>query len=312
MGDLNSVSFAQEAHANLLRSGGGLTDDEIIVYRRPWPAGRTAEGVMVDDHAVVQVVDAAATKSDAEAELRRAVTSEAGNYAEVGRDVELLARSLRAYGSYGLAPKPTKSVRFEEGQTDLWGATMHGTEGWVRGKLSVLWRAILVTLELRRLRRASRRLWRLLLGLWTHALSFRRPAYAFLQEAYAFVERFASEAEVRRIPWRVMTELTLLVAYASTLEQDLRSPISATWACTDASSKFGAAVEGKMPAHLSAALWRHREQRRGYVRCEPDILGSLRAAVEFGDELEARVLSNVVKRDPALAAFTAPGEARAP
>ena len=133
---------------------------------------------------------------------------------------------------------------------------MHGTEGWVRGKLSVLWRAILVTLELRRLRRASRRLWRLLLGLWTHALSFRRPAYAFLQEAYAFVERFASEAEVRRIPWRVMTELTLLVAYASTVEQDLRAPITATWACTDASSKFGATVEGKMPPHLSVALWR--------------------------------------------------------
>ena len=160
---------------------------------------------MVDDHAVVQVVDAAATKSDAEAELRRAVTSEAGSLADVGRDVELLARSLRAYGSYGLAPKPTKSVRFEEGQTDLWGATMHGTEGWVRAKLSVLWRAILVTLELRRLRRASlalfngERLWRLLFSLWSHALSLRRPAYAFLQEVYAFVERFASEADVRRI-----------------------------------------------------------------------------------------------------------------
>jgi len=45
MGDRNSVSFAQEAHANLLRKGGGLTDEELIVYRRPWPAGKTAEGV---------------------------------------------------------------------------------------------------------------------------------------------------------------------------------------------------------------------------------------------------------------------------
>ena len=35
MGDGNAVSFAHEGHANLLRTGGGLTDDEMIVYRRP-------------------------------------------------------------------------------------------------------------------------------------------------------------------------------------------------------------------------------------------------------------------------------------
>ena len=55
------------------------------------------------------------------------------------RDVELVARSLRAYRRHGLAPKPAKSVRFEDGQVDLWGATVQGTEGWVRGKLTVLW-----------------------------------------------------------------------------------------------------------------------------------------------------------------------------
>ena len=65
------VSFAQEAHANLLRSGGGLTDEELIVYRRPWPVGKTAEGVMVDDHAVVHIAQATDTKEAAEAELRR-------------------------------------------------------------------------------------------------------------------------------------------------------------------------------------------------------------------------------------------------
>ena len=65
-----------------------------------------------------------------------------------------MAWSLQAYRSHGLAPKPAKSVRFEDGQVDLWGATVQGTEGWVRGKLTVLWRAILVTLEVKRLRRS--------------------------------------------------------------------------------------------------------------------------------------------------------------
>ena len=312
MGDRNSVSFAQEAHANLLREGGGLTDDELIVYRRPWPAGKTAEGVMVDDHAVVHKARATESKAAAEAALQQASSGRVAESADVARDVELVARSLQAYRSHGLAPKPAKSVRFEDGQIDLWGATVHGTEGWVRGKLSVLWRAILVTLELKRLRRTTRRLWRLLLGLWSHSLSFRREGYAFLQEAYAFTERFESDREVRRVPERVLTELTLLVAFASTFEQDLRAPLSATWACTDASSRFAASVEAKLPEHLGVALWAHREQRRGYVRCEPEILGSLAAARDHGDEYEAQVLSNVVARDEDLAEYVRKGEARAP
>ena len=312
MGDRNSVSFAQEAHANLLREGGGLTDDELIVYRRPWPAGKTAEGVMVDDHAVVHKARATESKAAAEAALQQASSGRVAESVDVARDVELVARSLQAYRSHGLAPKPAKSVRFEDGQIDLWGATVHGTEGWVRGKLSVLWRAILVTLELKRLRRTTQRLWRLLLGLWSHSLSFRREGYAFLQEAYAFTERFESDREVRRVPERVLTELTLLVAFASTFEQDLRAPLSATWACTDASSKFAASVEAKLPEHLGVALWAHREQRRGYVRCEPEILGSLAAARDHGDEYEAQVLSNVVARDEDLAEYVRKGEARAP
>ena len=312
MGDLNSVSFAQEAHANLLRSGGGLTDEELIVYRRPWPVGKTAEGVMVDDHAVVHIAQATDTKEAAEAELRRVGAGDGARGAAVARDVELVARSLRAYSRHGLAPKPAKSVRFEDGQLDLWGATLHGREGWVRGKLSVLWRAILVTIEVKRLRRTTQKLWRLLLGLWSHSLSFRREGYAFLQEAYAFAERFESEREVRRVPWRVLTELTVLVTYAATFEQDLRAPLSATWACTDASTKFAASVEAPLPAQLGKTLWAHREQRRGYVRCEPEILSSLAAAVDHGDELETQVLSNLVRRDPGLREYVRKGEARAP
>ena len=312
MGDRNSVSFAQEAHANLLRSGGGLTDEEMIVYRRPWPPGKTAEGVMVDDHAVVQVVEATDTKANAEEELRRASAGDGLAGDTVARDVELVARSLRAYGRHGLAPKPTKSVRFEDGQLDLWGATVQGSEGWVRGKLSVLWRAILVTLEVKRLRRTTQKLWRLLLGLWSHSLSFRREGYAFLQDAYAFAERFETEREVRRVPWRVLTELSVLVAYAPTFEQDLRAPLSSTWACTDASTRFAASVEAPLPPQLGKALWAHREQRRGYVRCEPDILSSLAAAVDHGDEYETQVLSSFVERDAELAEYVRKGEARAP
>ena len=120
---------------------------------------------MVDDHAVVHKARINESKAAAEEALQRVSGGNDAEGADVARDVELVARSLRAYRRHGLAPKPAKSVRFEDGQVDLWGATVQGTEGWVRRKLSVIWRAILVTLELKRLRRTTQKLWRLLLGL---------------------------------------------------------------------------------------------------------------------------------------------------
>ena len=70
-----------------------------------------------------------AGNSAAEAALQQASSGRVAEGAYVARDVELVARSLQAYRSHGLAPKPAKSVRFEDGQIDLWGATVHGTEG---------------------------------------------------------------------------------------------------------------------------------------------------------------------------------------
>ena len=124
---------------------------------------------MVDDHAVLQIVDKSETRAKALEALRRVKAAPDASEADGARDVELVARSLRAYDGHGLAPKPAKSVRFGDGQLDLWGATVHGSEGWTRGKLSVLWRAILVSPELKRLRRTTLRLRRLLLGLWSHS-----------------------------------------------------------------------------------------------------------------------------------------------
>ena len=113
--------------------------------------------ILVDDHAVVHKARINESKAAAEEALQRVSGENDAEGADVARDVELVARWLRAYRRHGLAPKPAKSVRFEDGQVDLWGATVQGTEGWVRGKLTVLWRAILVTLEVKRLRRTTRR-----------------------------------------------------------------------------------------------------------------------------------------------------------
>ena len=64
MGDLNAVSFAQIAHANLLRKFGGLREEHLLVYRRPIPMSSVQEGVMIDDHVVTAIVPLSSRAED--------------------------------------------------------------------------------------------------------------------------------------------------------------------------------------------------------------------------------------------------------
>ena len=140
MGDLNAVSFAQIAHANLLRKFGGLREEHSLVYRRPIPMSAVQEGVMIDDHVVTAIVPLTSRPEDAMQELEAA---KAGG--EASGDVDVIARSLRAYESIGIQPKVEKQVRFSFGPVDVWGGTYDGIVGSCRSKLAVHWRAFGVT-----------------------------------------------------------------------------------------------------------------------------------------------------------------------
>ena len=107
-GDLNATVFAQEGHVALLREHGGLEQAEMITYRGTFPAGDVAEGVMIDDHAVVAQVPATRGWQKAAA-ARRATTLH-----ENGR---------AAYRSIGV---PDVDDKRREGQltATIWGAPM--------------------------------------------------------------------------------------------------------------------------------------------------------------------------------------------
>ena len=59
MGDRAAVDIAQESHTNLLRTYGGMAEGEVLRYRHPLPAptSRFYEGIMIDDHLGVQLLE---------------------------------------------------------------------------------------------------------------------------------------------------------------------------------------------------------------------------------------------------------------
>jgi len=292
MGDLNAVGYAQEAHANLLRRGGCLRDHELIVHRRPWPAGATAEGLMVDDHAVVQVVPAGEDAAAATARVGALVDGAAECTARFDDEL-LLARSLRAYARSGLAPKASKSVRFAP-RADFWGASFDGERGVARAKLDVLWRAVLTSVNVLQLGATTLGLWRVLLGLWAHVLAYCREGFAFFDAVYKFLDAFGSaarEGTVRSLPARVRDELSYAIAFAPLLERDLRAGYSAQMSFTDASSAWGAAVETDVEPGVARAFWRHRIQRRGYLRVGDEWEDLEEHAETHGDEFAAEALA---------------------
>jgi len=300
MGDGNAVSFSQEGHANILSAGGCMRPEDLLVYQRPVPLGPVAEGTMVDDHVVLGKVPRDAKREDALAELAvlESADDEAVDAAE--GDVGVLARSLRAYDRAGLRPKAAKSVRFAD-DADIWGATVFGEAGVVRGKTSVLWRAFYVSLAVLRLKRTTIGLARALIGLWTHVMTFCRPGFALLSRCYEWLQEAgepqtaAERRAIRRVPGRVQDELRLLLAFAPHFERDLRGGFSPLLACTDASSTLAATVSAPIDEAVQEALWVHRIQKRGYVRILEAEEAAWRCAVDDGDEHTAGVLGRVFR-----------------
>ena len=293
MGDGNAVDYAQVGHCNVLRAGGALRSEHLIAYRDPWPRGPTAEGVMVDDHVVTQVVPRGSSRTAA---LRRA---EGAPQAARFGDEEVLQRSANAYAAARLAPKPAKSVRFAA-QVEVWGAHVDGQRGAVRSKLDVHWRALALTLDLLALGRASVEMWRAAVSLWVHVLLFRRCGLALLQNVFQFGEsrgrsyRECDARDVLPIQGRAASELLALVVLSPLFETDLRARWAGELVCTDASSAWGASVAARVRPEVTAELWRHRDRRGGYVRVGDD-WETLRAAASLSSERDQRIVENAAR-----------------
>ena len=271
MGDLNATIFAQEGHVALLREHGGLEPAELVTYRGTFPAGDVAEGVMIDDHAVVAQVPATRGWRKAAAARRATLLHESGR---------------AAYRSIGV---PDVDDKRREGQltATIWGCEIQGRRGRAgaprarRAALSAL------TVELCRVGATTVALLTQIVGLWVDVLLYRRAAFATLRNTYAMLARYKEDVRpiVRTIPGPVVSELLGLAALAPLLDTSLRAPVCPEVKVSDASPYGGASVQVSIGRAAAAELWRHRV-RPGNVDDRINARGVRRSDDAVGELLE--------------------------
>ena len=208
------------------------------------PRGPVWEGIIIDDRTVASKIPRCVRPSESPA-------------IQIGPV---------AYEAVGLPRKLSKAFRGAT-NVEVWGARVDGREGTVRAKDDSVQRTVAFTMAVLALGVATVDIWQSVLGLWTHLLLFRRVAFGLLDEVYAF----APPADcAQAIPAAARDELLGLLALAPLLVSDMRAPVSTSVTACDASPWACAGVESTLSEGAVRELWRFRDRKGGYIRCETD------------------------------------------
>ena len=283
MGDLNATTFAQCGHVELLRRFGAMTPDVLLTYRGVPPAGKVAEGVMIDDHAVVAAVPRRRWQRSAPARRARALF-------DAGR---------RAYASIGV-PDVDEKRKVGALTATAWGCELQGHRGRAGAPRARRAALMALTLTLCEGRVATVELLTRIVGLWVDLLLYRRAAFAVLSAVYAFLHRYRDDGPhvPRTLTGPVVTELLGLVCLAPLLDSPLRAPVDRCIKASDASPSGAAAVSATVPQAAADALWRHRVRSGGRTNCAViGAPGNTRGDSAVGEILESLPVREIHRFD---------------
>ena len=171
MGDHAAVDIAQESHVNLFRTYGGLVEGEILRYRNPLPdpPSKFYEGVMIDDHLGLQLLERKGS-------LRTTLAQE-------GRDQQVFANAERAYLAANLESHPKKRQR-RQLHTKVWGVELECLKGLVGPVRSRLLALAALSARAALPGPVDRQVLDGLCGLWSCCAQFRRPLFSFMFDIY--------------------------------------------------------------------------------------------------------------------------------
>lgn len=250
MGDGNSVEFAMGAHMELLARAGGFGPDDALSYGRPTPAGKFITGVVVDDHAGLEVVQ-----------------RHGPVWSPPAQGPDVFARSRAEYQKHGLTSHPAKAVRGAERAT-VWGMHLDGTTGVVtvpRAKLLALCSA---TVRVVKLGFASVALLSSLTGLWVSAFVFTRRLLSLLDLIYE-CQRGRQPSDILRLSRELKAEMLVLVTLAPLSGKNLRKVWHSKTYVVDASLSKLAVCEADSPPGLGEVFDRFALRGPSWVRLLP-------------------------------------------
>jgi len=250
MGDRNATDFAEVGHLGLLRSAGAARPEHLVTYRSPFPRSNVVQTVMIDDNIV----------------LGKRRRRRGGARTPAPGAAEVVQRSVDAYASVGLAPKPSKTTLHASSITGL-GARIDGRCGWVAAKPEHLVVAFATLGSCIENGGATHEAAALGTALLTHILLMRRDALCLVDRLFAWVHALGKGGGTfGRMPAAVADEIQVLAFLAPLLGTDLRVRYHPELVCSDA--RGGGCPQGgvcRTPINptIAADLYRLRIRRGG-------------------------------------------------
>ena len=110
-GDRNAVDWAEEAHANILSSGGAYQESQRVNNRRTFPRGLSVQLLQIDDH--VGIAMGSRSRPD--------------EWTQMDSTFRLAETAVSAAG---LSHHPSKKVKRADSAVAL-GAEINGKDGWL-------------------------------------------------------------------------------------------------------------------------------------------------------------------------------------
>ena len=281
MGDHAAVDIAQESHTNLLKAFGCMFDEETLCYRRPVPnpASGFYEGIMIDDHLGVQL-------------LERKKTLKA-TLLQPGRDQQVFASSQTAYKKVGLQAHEKKRVR-RSFHTKVWGAEIEGAKGLVGPVRQRLFKLAHLSFEAAKGGPIDQKSVEALTGLWAFCAQFRRPMFSFLFELY-HQQSPGQASDPFLLNREARNELILLAAIAPLCISDLKVLPDEFIYNVDASPSGAGVCRAWVGRHVSREIWR-RGDKLGY---RAPLLTALQSALK-GSGYDEDFFSTDVAEEPDL------------
>ncbi|CAE7487524.1 unnamed protein product [Symbiodinium sp. KB8] len=246
-GDALGVEFACSCHSNLLSAYGRLGPSTRLVGGRPFPPGgdqNLIEGLIIDDWFAVACQPLSESGPSASAEAFAVAQKAYSDTGLFGSDKDLVDEPVGCIA--GAELDSSASPR------EL-GLALVGPGKEKRIALAA------VTLEAARLPVTSDSLHLSIVGAWVSGFPFRRPLMSIFDRVFRLVK--TSTVDERRparvvLPRRTADELVLAASLFALLTSDVAAPWSETLFATDSSEQKEAIVEAKVPAELTAVLWR--------------------------------------------------------
>ena len=273
MGDHAAVDIAQESHVNLVRAYGGMAEGEVLNYRNPLPdpPSRFYEGIMIDDHLGLQLLEW-------QGSMRATLEQPA-------RDLEAFASAEKAYAAANLEAHPKKRQR-RSLHTKVWGVELEGRRGLVGPVRARLLALASLSAQASRPGPVDQHILEGLCGLRAFCAQFRRPMFCFMHSIYKQQAPGAAEAPFL-LGRKARHELILLACLAPLCLTDLRALPDEFLYCVDASPSGAGVCRAKTGVRAVRELWR-RSDKQGFRRpLLSRLSASLKGSGHDEEEVEA-------------------------